>query len=480
MMALIDDWWIHLSALGVVGLSVVLIANVILTKRDVSAVIGWVGLILLSPIAGSVFYLIFGINRIRRRAARLNRPAKSATDRAAGNNALLAGFLHDRHSHLSYLARVVDKLSTNPLVGGNRIEPLRNGDRAYPEMIRAIDAAKRAVLMQTYIFRCDAAGEMFVDALSRAVKRGVAVRLLIDGFGVFYSFPSIRTQLRDSGIPYGLFMHSLWPWRMPYLNLRNHQKILVVDGETGFTGGLNIGADNLLETNPAHPVRDTHFRIVGPVVTQMVDVFRSDWQFTTGETLDNAEWVDEPVAAGHAVARGLTGGPDLEVDKLRSVLVAAISEAQESVRVVTPYFLPDEVIVSALSIAARRGVDVDIIVPGVSNLHYVDWAASTWLDVLVDAGCRIWRSPPPFDHSKLMIVDGTWSFFGSVNWDPRSLRLNFEFNIECFDTELADALVKLSDDMLAGAQPVTVAALNARPLAAKLRDGVARLFSPYL
>jgi cardiolipin synthase len=212
----------------------------------------------------------------------------------------------------------------------------------------------------------------------------------------------------------------------------------------------------------------------------MVEVFASDWRFTVNEPIDDAQWLVEPEVAGTAVARGLTGGPDQDDDKLRSVLAAAISEARHTIRIVTPYFLPDEVLVSSLRIAARRGVEIDIVVPAVSNLPFIDWAASAWLDILIDAGCRIWRSQPPFDHSKLMVVDGVWSFIGSINWDARSLRLNFEFNIECYDTNLATALLQLSDGMLAGALPVTLESLNARSLPVKLRDGVARLFSPYL
>ena len=472
--------WLELATLLGFVLVVVLIANVILRKRDDRAAIGWTGLILLSPVVGSIAYLLFGINRIRRRAARLHRPSPENAGRAPDSQAVIAGHLEPQHAHLRYLARVIDQLAVTPLERGNRIVPLRNGDAAYPEMIRTIDAAEQSVLLQTYIFLVDAAGEMFVDALHRAVLRGVEVRVLIDGVGVLYSRPSIRWRLRKRGIPYGLFMHSLWPWRMPYLNLRNHQKVLVVDGRVGFTGGMNIGVGNLVDRRPAHPVRDLHFRVEGPVVSQMVEVFAYDWRFTTDETIDGPAWYPNLKSAGTAIARGLTGGPDQEADKLRSVLVTAIAEARRTVRIVTPYFLPDEVLVSTLRIAARRGIEVDIIIPGRSNFLFIDWAASAWLDELIGAGCRIWRTLPPFDHSKLMVVDSVWSFVGSVNWDPRSLRLNFEFNIESYDTVLAEALLGLSDGMLETAEPVTVEALNARSLPVKLRDGVVRMFSPYL
>lgn len=480
MHAFIDSIWIHLASAVVLVVSIYLIGTVILRKRNASAAIGWVGLILLSPVAGSIVYLLFGINRIRRRALRLHRPVRPAVRQVVEDQALEDVGIDIEQPNLRGLARVVDALTSTPLVGGNRVSLLRNGDAAYPEMLAAIDAAERSVLLQTYLFRADRIGDMFVAALKRAKERGVEVRVLVDGVGALYSLPSIRWRLRRAGIRYGLFMHSLWPWKMPYLNLRNHQKILVIDGTIGFTGGMNIGASNVVLEQPSKPVRDLHFRVEGPVVEQMIEAFAYDWQFTTGEKIDDADWFDTPEHAGDAVVRGVTGGPDQDVDKLRAVLVAAIGEARASVRIVTPYFLPDEVIVSSLQIAARRGVDIDIVIPESSNLRFVDWAASAWLDVLVIAGCRIWRSAPPFEHTKLMVVDGVWSFFGSVNWDPRSLRLNFEFNLECYDTGVAAALLELSEEMLANAQPVTLVSLQSRSLPVKLRDGVARLFSPYL
>jgi cardiolipin synthase len=472
--------WLQLATPLVLLVAAALIGSVILHKRNERAAIGWVGLILLSPLAGSIAYLLFGINRIRRRAARLQRTPAPAREGSSDSDSVLQHRLDPGHGHLRYLARIVDTLSPAPLTDGNHITPLRDGDLAYPEMLQAIDAAERSILLHTYIFRVDAAGEMFLEALHRAMLRGVEVRVLIDGVGVLYSLPSVRRRLRARGIRHDLFMHSLWPWQMPYLNLRNHQKMLVVDGRIGFAGGMNIGADNFVARRPRRPVRDLHFRVDGPLVAQMVDVFAYDWHFTTGETIDGPGWYPEIGPAGKAIARGLTGGPDLEADKLRAVLVAAVSEARRTIRIVTPYFLPDEVLATTLRIAARRGVTVDIVVPGRSNLPFIDWAGNSWLDELIGAGCRIWRTPPPFDHSKLMVVDELWSFVGSVNWDPRSLSLNFEFNIECYNARFAHALTQLSDEMIARAESVTVAALGARSMPVRLRDGVARLFSPYL
>ena len=176
------------------------------------------------------------------------------------------------------------------------------------------------------------------------------------------------------------------------------------------------------------------------MVTQLQEVFTDDWLFTTGEALRGDSWFPKTESAGQVLARGVTDGPDENFEKLLWTLLGAISIARYSVRIMTPYFLPDPAVVSALNLAAMRGVQVDIILPARINLPFVLWASRAMWSQVLQHGCRIWLTPPPFDHSKLMLVDGCWVLLGSANWDPRSLRLNFEFNLECYDVELAQRL----------------------------------------
>ncbi len=165
---------------------------------------------------------------------------------------------------------------------------------------------------------------------------------------------------------------------------------------------------------------------------------------------------------------------------MQVTILGALAAAEESVAIVTPYFLPDTSLLSALYVTAMRGVGIDILLPSENNLKTVHWASRALLSQVLEGGCRVWYAPPPFDHSKLMIVDRAWTFLGSANWDVRSLRLNFEFNVECYDAELAGRLHDRFDAKLSAAAPLTMADLNGRSLPTKLRDGVARLFSPYL
>ena len=230
----------------------------------------------------------------------------------------------------------------------------------------------------------------------------------------------------------------------------------------------------------ARPINDIHFRIEGPVVSHLQETFIVDWIFAAGETLDGDQWLPKIDASGPVLARGITDGPDIDFDKLRLVLLAAINSSHESLLIVTPYFLPDEALITALNLAAMRGVAVNIILPRVNNLRLMKWASTALLPQLLEHGCQIWMSEPPFDHSKLMVVDGIWSLIGSANWDPRSLQLNFEFNVEAYDADLAASLTTIAESKIVNSTPVTLDSLRNRPIVYRLRDGFARLASPYL
>jgi cardiolipin synthase len=208
--------------------------------------------------------------------------------------------------------------------------------------------------------------------------------------------------------------------------------------------------------------------------------FADDWLFTTGESLRGKVWFQAQAGTGPVLARGIPDGPDEDFELIRWTILGALAAAKESLCIVTPYFLPDLTLISALNLAAMRGVTVDIILPEHGNLPFVQWASRAhWWQVL-ERGCRLWLTPPPFDHTKLLLVDDCWTLVGSANWDPRSLRLNFEFDLECYDRELAATLGALAREKLQSARRVSREELERRPLPLKLRDGAARLLTPFL
>jgi cardiolipin synthase len=474
----ISRFWPHLAA-GFDFLAALLASiHTLLHKRDSRAATLWLGIIWFLPLFGPIFYLAMGVNRIRRRAQSLgvhktlNRPVPENLGEPETAGA----------EHLRLLARVVGRVVAQPLIPGNQIQPLINGDEAFPAMLAAIESAQKTVSLSTYIFDNDPSGRAFVDALARAVKRKVEVRVLIDAAGTRYSWPPVTWRLRHAKIPHARFLPAslLTPWRVATINLRNHRKLLIVDGKLAFTGGMNIRHGNVLADRPKSPVRDLQFRVEGPVVTQLQESFVNDWAFCTREILKGSEWLPELSEGGEVIARVITDGPDGDFEKARWTLLAALAEAQTSVHIVTPYFLPDPALVSALNLAALRGVRVDIILPAQNNLPFVHWASrAMWWQVL-ERGCHLWLTPPPFDHSKLMIVDGHWVLFGSANWDARSLRLNFELNVECYGREFAQRMESVIEQKLRPAREVTLAETDGRMFVPRLRDAIARLFSPYL
>jgi len=483
MIEVLQELWLLL--LGVAGFVAAVLASghAVLQKRDARAAAGWVAVIWLAPGAGPILYFLLGINRIRRRGTELLRERlhlRATTEEMRYEAEHLEHVLPSGSHHLIGLGNLVDRVTRRPLAQGNSVEPLRNGDVAYPNMIEAIDAATDSVALCTYIFDNDTAGRMFADALSRALRRGVQVRVLIDSVGARYSWPPIVGRLQRRGINVARFLHSALPWRMPYMNLRTHRKILIVDGRVGFTGGMNIRSGHLLNLERKSPVQDIHFRIEGPVVQQMMHIFAEDWAFTTRELIEGELWFPHLEPVGSVIARGIADGPDKDLGNLPWTLLGALARAQHSVKIVTPYFLPDASLVASLNVASMRGVKVDIILPEKNNLLPVKWAMNAQLWQVLTHECRVHLSPPPFDHSKLMVVDGAWALIGSANWDPRSLRLNFEYNVECYDEDLASRLDAIAEEKISRSRRVTLADMDGRKFPVRLRDGIVRLFSPYL
>lgn len=480
MTSLLSAWPYIAGALTFL-LSLIVSSHILLHKREVRGAIGWIGLVWLAPVIGSFLYLVLGINRIKRRGAEIHESMSMAAVPLRLPPTLAPEMpTPPIDQSLQPLARSVDRITNNELVAGNRIVPLRNGETAYPAMLDAIRSARETVALATYIFDVDRAGQQFVEELAAAVQRGVQVRVLIDGVGAAYSKPRAPAVLRKRGVHTAQFGGGMVPWRMPYLNLRNHRKILVVDGSVGFTGGMNIREGSDLTLEAAYPTRDLHFKLEGPVVSHLADAFAQDWTHTTGERLEGDLWCPAIPRVGRSLARGVSDGPDDDFEKLHWTILAGLSAAERHVRIVTPYFLPDQVLITALNVVTLGGARLDIVLPEASNLRIVGWAMRSQLAQVMEYGARVWLSPAPFDHTKIMLVDDGWALFGSGNWDPRSLRLNFEFNVECYDPGLVAQLDAIVDEKINDARPLSRDELDGRSTPAKLRDAAAWLFSPYL
>jgi len=380
-----DDMSVELSryigtdiAYLLLGLAYLLFAiysgiHVVLNKQNEAAAFSWLGIIVLVPGVGVLLYWLFGINRIRRRAiaALSEYPSSVVTQSNASAESLVA----ERYpAHWQSMMRLGFCIHDAAYLPGNQVTPLMNGDEAYPQMIDAIRSATSSVVLSSYIFEFDRAGSEFVSALIDAHDRGVSVRVLIDGVGVGYGFSLVRADriLRKKGVKTARFLSTLSTSGTRFINLRNHRKILSVDGSVAFVGGMNIREGNFIKEvlaskNASMKARvkltqDVHFKVTGPVIDQINDVFASDWQFATEEKLPLPRWVPSKRDAD-VTSRVLVDGPDDNYQKLQLTMLGAINAAKTRVQIVSPYFLPGVLLVNALQMAVMRGVKVDVCVP---------------------------------------------------------------------------------------------------------------------
>ncbi len=476
-----DFYWLLIG--GILFFSWSSALHALLYKRDPRAALAWIAVCIMFPPFGALFYFLFGINRVRTHGQRLGGPLTLFLHMGAGAAeggivpAIPPSAVPDAFQPIANLS---DRITRQPLLGGNRVESLSNGEEAFPAMLAAIARARQSVYLCTYIFESNFTGRRFIAALAGAVARGVDVRVILDGVGEYYSWPKARWLLKRAKVPVARFFP---PRLLPpsiFINLRNHRKILVVDGVEGFTGGMNIG-DRHLAADSTRPgrVEDLHFRVAGPVVAQMEQIFLADWRLCTGG--------EEPlpirsgdVRRGDAYCRAVADGPNDDIDKLAMILVGAAAAARERIFIMTPYFLPNRELVGALQSAALRGVAVRILLPAKNNLPYVKWASDNMLWELLQHGVRIAYQPPPFVHTKLFLVDDVYTIMGSANIDPRSLRLNFEMVLEIFDAELNQTLRTRFVQALARSREVSLAEMDNRSLPVRIRDALCWLFTPYL
>lgn len=456
-------------------------SHAIINKRDPRSAALWVMISATFPMVGPWLYWALGINRVERKAIRkLGRRGRrfDAYDSAIAS---APASYHELVAHLHPLRTVADRVTRLPLLEGNTVEPLHNGEQAYPRMLAAIAGAKNSITMASYIFDYDDVGREFARALGMAAKRGVSVYLLVDGIGALGNFSRIGRILLKSGARVTAFVPLHLPFGRIRLNLRNHRKMMVVDGHTAYVGGINISARHLLtRTEDPKRAEDLHFELTGPLVAEVQHTFSEDWALATEEVIGGESYFPKLVSTGTSLCRGIASGPDEDFEINHWMFAAAFASAQKSIHVMTPYFVPTSPLLMNMTMAALRGVDVKLWLPSKVDIGFLKWVADAYLQEILEKGVRVFRFPPPFVHTKLMIVDERWCLFGSANMDPRSLRLNFEFNVEAYDPALASSLHRWLESRIASTPEVTLEQIRDRPRLARLRDGAVKLFSPHL
>jgi cardiolipin synthase len=451
---------------------------IVLELRPPLATLVWILVVAALPIGGAGIFFLLGPRRVRR--SRSLRQVEQIRLRA------LAPSTKDEDSAASPLPQRLEQLA---LLGtraggaapttGNRVRVLRDGTQCFPALESAIASARHHVHLEYYIFRTDQTGTRLRDLLVERARAGVQVRLLVDAFGSGLSRQFVR-PLREAGAEVEPFNRMrLGKLAAPGANFRSHRKIVIVDGDTALTGGLNVG-DAYAGRDPKKPVRDTHVLIEGPAARSLQLIFLEDWYIATNRALDDVGLMGSGSRPGDERVQIVASGADHRWHAIEQMFFAAINSAEERVRISTPYFVPDQALRMALVAAALRGVSVEVLVPRRSDSRVVSAAGRSFYDELLSAGVRIFEYLPGFLHAKTMVVDGCLATVGSANVNRRSFNTDFEVNAIFYGSALAAELDAMFVADRARARECTLADRSAISFGERLAEAGAHLLAPIL
>lgn len=459
--------------------TIVLAAWVVMQKREPAATLAWVFSLVFLPYVGFLIFYFFGPRKFRRSESRRRSSYKAI--REAYSPAEAAASAESPHDLSVQLTRLVQSTTGMPLSTCDRIQLLVNGAPKYDSVIADINAARKHVHLEYYIFDGDRTGTLIRDAMVAALGRGVKIRMLVDGAGSFGTKDEFLQPLKDAGAEVSVF-HPLLrgiPNLRPLLNFRSHRKIAVIDGRIGYTGGINVSDSENDRLNPEEYFRDLHTRIEGQAVSWMQRIFLEDWHYASGKTPSEGDGLFPEMAAGRCAVQMIPSGPDNSAEPIHRACLAAIHVADARVWLATPYFVPTSAALYALTSAAMRGLDVRVMIPKKSDSRLVNLAARSYYEALLKAGVRVFEYQPRMLHSKVLMVDDAFALLGSANFDNRSFVTNFEMSIAVHEKSISRELEQVwKEDE---AQSVEVRKDRKRaPFLHRLGEAVARLGSPLL
>ncbi len=480
--------FVRATGLFLWAVALALIPLVLVRRKEPSSTIAWILTLVFLPALGAILFLLFGRDRVRWPAQRKReldaivraQVAASRDERTAADSTGALPALDGASSLERALFRVGARLTHLRATSGNRVEVLSDGNATFDALGAAIDAARHHVHAQYYLIRNDATGAWFRDRLVAAAKRGVTVRLLLDGYGCLGVGAGWRRPLHKAGVRVAEFL----PMRSVLLqpvNLRNHRKIVVVDGRTAFTGGFNVGDEYRGEMRGLGGWRDVHLRIEGPAAAELQRVFFQDWAFATREPIDPDQYFPPAATSGgNATIAIVPSGPDTRNEATHRLFFGAIVGAEREILVTTPYFVPTESLLVAMELAAMRGVALQLLLPGRSNHRVTFHAGRSFYGQLLEAGVDVREYVPGIVHAKTLVVDGRVALVGSANMDMRSFRLNFEVHTLVHDESTAARLHEVFLSYRAESRRVEPEPWGARAWTLRMKEGAARLVSPLL
>ena len=462
-----------------------LLPHLLLLKKRPAATLAWLWAILFIPLAGALAYLMFGTDRLKRRrlkrrslfsarASSLQRIPASTTDDATA--ALVKGLPRRDRQFLQLLSRI----NQLPVSSAENVRILCNAEEFYPALATRIREARHHIHIEFYIWQADETGARFLQLLTEAACRGVTVRLLLDGVGSHGLAEHLLGDYRKAGGNFSWFQ-SLDPLRNRFfLNLRNHRKLQIIDGTVAFVGGMNIGREHEgLDAGSGH-WRDVQVEVTGPVACELQEVFADDWFFATDEKLAGPECFPAGRTATHHPVHIVLGGPDRRNEPISKSIVSLLNEASERVWIATGYFVPDDILLAALELAASRGVDVRLLISEKSDHPLLVTVGRSYYAELLAAGVHIFEYSAGIYHSKIAVADDQWGMVGSANLDYRSMRLNFELNLLLHSVAQNAVLARILERDFGLCREIQPATFARRRFRQKLAEAALRPLSPLL
>jgi len=466
-------------------INIIIAIDVLLDNRDPSSTVAWIMVLFLIPGVGIFLYFYIGRN---------HRKQKTFIKKRREDYIILNHLLSEQLNSANYgelfktsfndiRGKIIPLLLNNtrsPITVNNKVKVLQNGEITFSEMLANINNAKEHIHMEYFVIKDSHIGRKFQQALIEKAKEGLEVRFIYDAVGSFRLKKDFLNPLRDAGVQVEIFLPVTLPFLGSRLNYRNHRKILVVDGKVGFVGGINIGDEYLGKNKKMGFWRDTHLKLEGEAVYVLQGIFLADWYFVSKETIDDLKYFPPQGYCGEKIVQIASSGPDSYWASIHQAYFSAINSANDRVYITTPYLVPDEGILLALKTAALRGVDVRLLLPIKPDHRTVFWASKSHFIELLEAGVKIYQYGKGFVHGKVFIVDNSFTSIGTANLDIRSFKLNFEVNAFIYDKEVNSKMTKDFFEDLRVSKKVILEEYKKRPFINKVKESVARVFSPIL
>jgi cardiolipin synthase len=465
--------------------------RIVYDTRNNTKTLAYLLLAIFLPVIGILFYFSFGINYRKRKmySKKLLKDDNLAKKLKADIFQYSKNTFEQNNEEVEKsreLALMLLRDGTSPLTANNSVKLLVNGENKFPEVLKALREAKKHIHIEYYIYEDDKIGRAIEDVLIQKAKEGITVRFIYDDFGSRSIRRKLVKRLKKGGVKVFPFYKVIFIAFANRINYRNHRKIIVVDGKTAFTGGINVSDRYINNSNDTHKLfwRDTHLRIDGPGVQYLQYLFLCDWNFCAEDSVQPDEEYfpgekDFPANA-NKVVQIAASGPDSDTPTIMFSLLQAVNLATKEILITTPYFIPGNSLINALIIAALSGISVKLLVPGISDSRLVNHAARSYYEDLLNAGVDIYQYNKGFVHAKTMVTDTSIAIIGTANMDQRSFDLNFEVNAIVYDPETANQLKSVFFEDLKDAERIDVTAWNERAWYKVLLEQVARLVSPLL